>query len=982
MKTTPPSRLSITAALWLLIACHTAFAGLWTPENLGDRLWLDWWQEDLADGAVSSWTSRKGAVAATQATSANQPTKQNGEVYFANAQRLSLPAQGNACLAHRAIVIIFRIDLSGSGDGAIFAANGVSGGNERQPIVAYNRNTDTVSVGWKTPGGYNSVAWTLTNNPSQWHCIVSRRIGNMHYASLDGQPETSVTMADYAVPRNSVTGYIGDFRTSTPIMAIDSIMIVQDELSADDARKLMGWAMWRKGQQSLLPTDHPYRNQPPMSGNDTLTSEDIGAPAPAGSTTVTPPESFQISAGGSGIWSTSDSFHFAHQAVQGDSELIVKVESLTNTSTSAKAGVMLRSSVSASSPFVSVCARPGTNGVVMNWRSTSGGTTSASTTASLALPRWVKLTRAGNIFTGYESADGTTWTQVNQVTITMPKVIRGGLAATSAVQSTAATAAFSSLSIQDSRPVYAFVESTTAEYDALKAFWLDTTQSEQFKGTPMNLMGWNLNFEDSFDTHTVSNDVTGEGPWYAPTHGAACGSATAVTPTDSVPQGNPATYIQSGSEMTIRMQQVSGNWKSGVFCSVNSNGYGRTWMYPYIEVRMKASPGNAKGAWPALWVKSENFFYNLTESYMEYDIYEGYVSDNDGYHNSYHNWPNVRKLAGRLQSHRYMSNYLGLHTPGWNENVNLFDNAYHTYGVMITPTVVITMFDGKEMFRFPTPIEMKQPIWTLLDLALLPSEASQASGTYDLTIDYFRVYQNPAFHGAAMASTFNDAEGTTSSDQYPGIGEDGWAGGWVENSSTDITATVSSTSPLTPGAGNYLSIFNGDTTTSGSNDTIIRQYTSANGVVLTEPHTITFDYRLDSPASQMTGSDAIVIFNSTGTGADSSAANGYCLSAYYANGMLQWRWQSGDKAGSGTWINTGMAVVTGVVYHFTINLDPANKEYTVSIFDGTTTVTSAPLGYRTAAAAPASLSYLAFGSRDTTSGQTITQSLDNLTITP
>jgi hypothetical protein len=77
--------------------------------------------------------------------------------------------------------------------------------------------------------------------------------------------------------------------------------------------------------------------------------------------------------------------------------------------------------------------------------------------------------------------------------------------------------------------------------------------------------------------------------------------------------------------------------------------------------------------------------------------------------------------------------------------VNLFDGQYHTYGVMVTPTYVINTFDGREMFRFPTPIEMKQPLWALIDLALLPQEASEASGTYDLIIDYIRVYQNPSY---------------------------------------------------------------------------------------------------------------------------------------------------------------------------------------------------------------------------------------------
>lgn len=549
----------------------------WTPANLVDQIWLDWRAEDLPNGAVASWASRVGGVTATQSTAAKQPVKQNGEVTFGNAQLLNFPRQDLAHSQHRGLMILFRIDLTGSGDGAIFSVNGVGGGAERQPMVSYNRGTNTVGVSWRTSNGYNGISFPVVENATQWHCLVSRRVGDVHYASLDGKKadgtpgESQVVMADWALPKVNipVVGNIGDFRSSTPTIGLDTVLVIHDELSQSDAEKLMGWGMWRRGAQAQLPSTHPYRNAAP-----------------------------------------------------------------------------------------------------------------------LATP-----------------------------------------------------------------PTYVFAESTTAQYNSLLTFWQDTTQSEQFKGTVLNTAGWSLVFEDQFDQHTVTNEASGRGNWFAPTHPAACGAATAVVPprnsTDPTlgTTGTPATYIHSGSEMTIRMQNSSG-WKSGAFCSVNSNGFGRAWMYPYVEVRMKTAPsttGNLKGAWPAVWLKSINYFFNNYESNMEYDIYEGYISDNDGFHNSYHNWPAYRLVPGRLATHRWTSNYLGLKTPGWHQNVNLFDGQYHTYGAMVTPDWVINMFDGREMFRFPTPIEMKQPLWLLLDLAMHTGEVSQASGVYDLTIDYVKVYQNPAY---------------------------------------------------------------------------------------------------------------------------------------------------------------------------------------------------------------------------------------------
>lgn len=575
-----PSLITATACALSVLPLSAVADTTWTPTDLGDRLWVEWCAEDLPTGVVSNWTSRVGNVQAVQGTLANQPSMQNGEVFFGNAQRLTFPLQGQAYLAHRTVMVLFRIDMTlHSGGGSIFAVNDVTTSvGARQPFIGYSRDTGTITVQWATPGNVNGLNFVVGSDPNQWHCLVSRRVGNIHYASLDGKQvdgvtagESQVTMADWAMPTSNATvGYIGDFRTSTPNMAIDTILLAQDEISADEAAKMMAWGMWRRGVQSQLPASNPYRTTPP------------------------PP------------------------------------------------------------------SQPPT-----------------------------------------------------------------------------------------------FTETSAADWNAMVLqYWTDTTLSEQYKGQPLNVAGWNLVFQDEFTSNSVTNDVRGKGNWFAPTHGAPCGAAVAVTPPYNSADptiglsGTPTTYICSGTTMTIRMQKSGTTWYSGDFCSVNKDGYGRSWMYPYIEARMKIGPsstGNTTGAWPALWVKSTNSFFNLCQSYLEYDAYEGYISDPKGYHNTLHNWPAARPLPDRLQTHRYKSNYLGLKPPGWPTTVNLFDNQYHTYGVMVTPDWVINMFDGLEVFRFPTPVEMKRPLWILLDLALNSSEAASADGIYELSVDYVRVYQNPNY---------------------------------------------------------------------------------------------------------------------------------------------------------------------------------------------------------------------------------------------
>src|SRR6185503_19430026 len=113
-----------------------------------------------------------------------------------------------------------------------------------------------------------------------------------------------------------------------------------------------------------------------------------------------------------------------------------------------KAGVMIRGSLSASSAhaFMLVAASP-TKGVNFQRRLADGndsvGTTGTLTTA----PRWVKLVRAGDVISGYEGPDGVNWTLVGSDTFAMPASVLVGLAVTSHVAGTNATATFDNVTV-------------------------------------------------------------------------------------------------------------------------------------------------------------------------------------------------------------------------------------------------------------------------------------------------------------------------------------------------------------------------------------------------------------------------------------------------------------------------------------------------------------------------------------------------------
>jgi len=170
-------------------------------------------------------------------------------------------------------------------------------------------------------------------------------------------------------------------------------------------------------------------------------NQDVGAVGVAGSSSYAS-GAFTINGSGADISGTADAFQFAYKAVTGDCSIVADVSSIVRTDYNAKAGVMMRQSLTdAGSPHAFMYI-PNLNKAVFLTRATSGAASVGvpNGTASIHPPNWVKLTRVGNVFTGYFSTDGVTWTTVGSQTITMPSTIYMGLPVTSRVNTTLTTA--------------------------------------------------------------------------------------------------------------------------------------------------------------------------------------------------------------------------------------------------------------------------------------------------------------------------------------------------------------------------------------------------------------------------------------------------------------------------------------------------------------------------------------------------------------
>lgn len=168
----------------------------------------------------------------------------------------------------------------------------------------------------------------------------------------------------------------------------------------------------------------------------------------AGDFTQTADGEMIMGAIGVDIWDTADQFRYAYKNLDGDGSMTVRVESLARSDGWAKAGVMIRESLHPGSKHAFICETPD-YGVSFQQRPQAGNVMSQVSVTGTVAPRWVKLTRTGDVFTAQQSADGVTWANVTftaPVNISMAKSVLIGLAVTSHNAAVSTAAEFSDLS--------------------------------------------------------------------------------------------------------------------------------------------------------------------------------------------------------------------------------------------------------------------------------------------------------------------------------------------------------------------------------------------------------------------------------------------------------------------------------------------------------------------------------------------------------
>lgn len=233
------------------------------------------------------------------------------------------------------------------------------------------------------------------------------------------------------------------------------------------------------------------------------TSQNIGNPMIPGSSGNgdAGTAALHLTASGSDIWGAADQCHFTWQSRSGDTGFITRVNALDNADPWSKAGLMIRGSLNANAVNCLLAITP-QNGVTFQYRTTVGGNTNLSQSTGFNTPYWLKITRVGNTFTAYRSADGTNWSQHGSVTLAnMPATAYFGLALTSHTNASPVGAAFSGIALVDPPPPIPVTSGLTAPItDDDDRFYLTT----------------NLNDGDNIDGTGVTSAENDESTYVAP----------------------------------------------------------------------------------------------------------------------------------------------------------------------------------------------------------------------------------------------------------------------------------------------------------------------------------------------------------------------------------------------------------------------------------------------------------------------------------
>jgi beta-glucanase (GH16 family) len=248
---------------------------------------------------------------------------------------------------------------------------------------------------------------------------------------------------------------------------------------------------------------------------------------------------------------------------------------------------------------------------------------------------------------------------------------------------------------------------------------------------PPQAAGYNLAFDDEFNTLNLSPNGTGNYNWYNP----------GIYFENPAPTSN-ISVSNSALTLTWNKNQSGGNYDTTISTTAVDASHYHAWRYGYFEVRMKWNVVN--GSWPAIWMWSVQGLQASKAAGCAYcgnsgelDIFEGAGSAPHTYLGTIHDWVNAVDTANNNNSDAYNLS-----------STNDF-SQYHTYGVLWVPGSVTWYYDNQPLHSAPT-----YPIFDQQDYYLMLGSQEGVNGNYGdmsgvtatsipMTVDWVHVWQLP-----------------------------------------------------------------------------------------------------------------------------------------------------------------------------------------------------------------------------------------------
>lgn len=200
-------------------------------------------------------------------------------------------------------------------------------------------------------------------------------------------------------------------------------------------------------------------------------------------------------------------------------------------------------------------------------------------------------------------------------------------------------------------------------------------------------------------------------------------------------------------------------------------------------------------------------------------------------------------------------------------------------------------------------------------------------------------------YAATVIANFDGGNSTSVVDAYQGKAGNGWTGAWstAGTNSISVTGLVASASPLLSGSGNYLTgTIAGPTSNNANSQGYIGRVVSATSFDYAVPLQLSFLYR---PDTTLSGSQRYrILGNANSVTGATGPSNLFTIDS---GTTATPTWNFGGAATS----DSGLSVIAGDTYSFTLSLDMHAHSYTATVLNLTTSDswTSSSIGFRNTA---------------------------------